>query len=747
MKLLRKIAPFAVAALMLGTTVAAADLSNWKASFPAPQTAIVVGANAAAQDVLGMGDIMAALGIAPGPQPSTPTAVKLETSAKKLNIGDNLDNALKTLTKEHLPFMLADGILKNKQGIEFRYTQQLKIEGNAIIDHTRVDDISEKPALYIINEEGQPLVTYSLIFTKGASDFIDKSITIMGKTYVVNSFDNSSLVLMGGQKTVTLKEDEEQTIEVKGKTYTVKVAIITSDGYVKLVINGETTDKLEEGDTYKLEDGTVIGIKEILTQEFAQGKRMVTFYIGAEKIEIVDGEEIKINDEEVEGVFGELTVGSGGELNRIDITYQPEEDVYIYKDNSFKDPAFGAFEIQLKGLETKNVQDIVIKTSGNDKVIVTVPTKHGNVNINAFYHNGSAFHLGKSADYPLVINENATNSSDFNKNTYFIVSKGDESYYMYVKNLKNSDRTVTLRDVLSGQDYVITYPQNSDEGEFTIGSLTVKVKLMTSGTPEGGIDAIDLNADGDYADADIPVITKYGAQVLFDLSNERVVLTEEEDEDNNQIQINVPLAWNNNRIEISQPTATGLDMEEIEDTDKYEDYTAYGTKVWYDSTGQGEVVLSYPDEQAVVAAYITETGVVLGEVGPAVSGSAYAAVDDCNTGLTCIDDVKNMNLIVIGGSAINRVAAELLGLQFPTYGSDAAWQEKTKVDGPGKAIVKLMDSPYAAGKYAMLVAGWEGIDTARATKALKEGTLRLEGKAVLLNTATSTVGVSTVLES
>ena len=52
-------------------------------------------------------------------------------------------------------------------------------------------------------------------------------------------------------------------------------------------------------------------------------------------------------------------------------------------------------------------------------------------------------------------------------------------------------------------------------------------------------------------------------------------------------------------------------------------------------------------------------------------------------------------------------------------------------------------TPYTTGKFAMLVAGWEGVDTARASKVLKEGTPALSGQKVLLNTATSTVTVIT----
>ncbi|MEM4153148.1 MAG: hypothetical protein QXK80_03505 [Candidatus Pacearchaeota archaeon] len=786
MKLLKKIAPLAVALLFAGTTVAAADLANWRASFPGADTAIVVGASSAAEDTLGAIDIAAALGITSGGEVSTPAAAKLEASGTKLNIGDSLNQPITTLTDEHLPNLLAGGTFRNKKGTDFKYTQQIALAGNAIVDYERYDDVSEKPGLYIFNEEDDDLLTYSLIFTKGASstvnsdlklaDFEDRDIKIMGKNYAlvegVGSGAAMTLTLLGGQVKMSLFEDQEaQTATLGGKQYKVKVFMIDSENRVKLEINDEKTDVLEEGDTYKLSDGTIIGIREIMRQEFGGGKRMVTFYLGAEKIEIYDDDvtdgaisdyEIKVNDEDVEGVFGgihmtektnagtadEFDSGDSWELNRIEFLYTPNDDVYIYKDHSFKDPALGSFEIQLKGLETKNVQDITIKTSSSDKLIVTVPIKQGNVDINAFYYDSgsSSFELGKDASRPLVLDEGTDDgSSDFEEDYYFIVTRADakdESYYMYVKDLKNfaaGGGTVTLRDVYSGQDYVLTYGSSDEERTFTIGSTTVSVNLVTAGTPEDGIDAIDLNADGNYGDTDIRVNTKYGGQVFFDLANEQVVLYEEEDEDGNSNEIYAGFIWDgtDNRIELTEPTDNlgYIDLQEIEDTDKYEDYSVWGTKVWYDSSGQGKVVLSYPDEQAIVSAYVTETGVTLGEAGGGgVPGSFLAVLD------TELSDVKNMNVIVIGGSGINRAAAELLGVSYPTYGSQEAWQKATNVDGPGKAIIKLMDSPWATGKMAMLVAGWEGVDTRRATKALREDTLKLQlvGKtSALLNTAST----------
>ena len=105
---------------------------------------------------------------------------------------------------------------------------------------------------------------------------------------------------------------------------------------------------------------------------------------------------------------------------------------------------------------------------------------------------------------------------------------------------------------------------------------------------------------------------------------------------------------------------------------------------------------------------------------------------------TQIDTVKDRNIISVGGSAVNRVSAKILGLTYPTYGGDQAWQDATGVTGEGQALIKVFDSPYATGKVAMIVAGWTGVDTQRAGKAIYKRVPKLEGQEMLLSTVTET---------
>jgi hypothetical protein len=127
------------------------------------------------------------------------------------------------------------------------------------------------------------------------------------------------------------------------------------------------------------------------------------------------------------------------------------------------------------------------------------------------------------------------------------------------------------------------------------------------------------------------------------------------------------------------------------------------------------VVLSVPSDRVYakvsVAGSVTETEVDTEAETPTV------VVKDAN-----VADVQDKNLIVVGGSCVNTVAAKLLESDTPLCGAD--FTAKTGV-GEGQALVKVFESPYNSEKVAVLVAGYSKADTDRAVNALTTGELDL----------------------
>jgi len=141
----------------------------------------------------------------------------------------------------------------------------------------------------------------------------------------------------------------------------------------------------------------------------------------------------------------------------------------------------------------------------------------------------------------------------------------------------------------------------------------------------------------------------------------------------------------------------------------------WGTVVTLDDTDsdQRKATLSYPDEQVYAQIYFAATDAVItpGSTGSgSVTELGSVTVKDSE-----VSSVSSKNLLVVGGSCINTVAAKVLGSDVALCG--AAFTEKAGV-GENQALLKVVTSPYSTTKVAMLVAGYEAADTTKAVKYL-----------------------------
>jgi len=146
---------------------------------------------------------------------------------------------------------------------------------------------------------------------------------------------------------------------------------------------------------------------------------------------------------------------------------------------------------------------------------------------------------------------------------------------------------------------------------------------------------------------------------------------------------------------------TDFDTETWDDTDFTGWLTNYGTYVWKDSgdSNQDFVGLSYGDGMMSADVTIGE-----GEVATSAEAGVMTVMD------TAVSTVAGKNLVVVGGSAINSVAAELLGGAY----SEAAFTSNTGV----AAGEFLIQSFARSGKTALLVAGYNAADTEKAVTYL-----------------------------
>ncbi len=198
------------------------------------------------------------------------------------------------------------------------------------------------------------------------------------------------------------------------------------------------------------------------------------------------------------------------------------------------------------------------------------------------------------------------------------------------------------------------------------------------------------------------------------------LLIDEEDKDGNLARgptINVTLGEtsSNSETTISDIVGEVPSFDEQGDTDVYRSfvYGALGSELLWDKSGSQYVLkIIYHGDESYGQVFISSPDTIITPGEGDASGQVLVVKD------SEISSVSGKNLVVVGGSCINTVAAKILGSTTPICTS--AFTEKTGVSA-GQYIIKTVESPYNAEKVAMLVAGYEAADTVNAVAKAVEG--------------------------
>jgi hypothetical protein len=129
-----------------------------------------------------------------------------------------------------------------------------------------------------------------------------------------------------------------------------------------------------------------------------------------------------------------------------------------------------------------------------------------------------------------------------------------------------------------------------------------------------------------------------------------------------------------------------------------------------DDSDQKTVTVSYPKSQVYANLFIGSSG------SSVTSGGSGGALGDVLVKDSEVSSVGSKNLIVVGGSCINSVAASLVG--GARCGS--SWTDATTV-GSGQFLIQSFSRD--GGKVALLVAGYEAADTVNAATFLRTQTV------------------------
>ncbi len=818
-KTVKKIAALGTGATMVGASIlgaSAVDLSEYPAPFVEDgkfNALIVVGDEAASSDVIGSVDVATSLQFASRVRKtvsgSGATSVSVEgdawrvgTSTKEYELSENgggteTIRSIQSFIDEEELGALSDQTFENDEG-SFDYEQFLHWDNptTTYVHYVENDDDVTDAFFYV--GSGDTIARYELDFKQSAEsdvtdssgdasttgaylwDFENEEITMLGRTFTIvqarrtgGTTNNAvKLTLMAGAVRDVLDEGESKTYTIDGTDYDVTLDFVGTST-AKLNVNGEVTDSLSEGSTEKLSDGTEVGIRDILAQDFAGGVRKVEFYLGAQKVVLhdtntavsTDGEKpLEVGSENIDDATVTIIGTDDNTTVRIDsihINSTADDDIYVGAGETVSqhmeepEALLEAWDIEYQGLADAETEMIRVKTNGDRKYELQFADGSGNeVDLPLLYASAaSSSKLGDNDD-DTIINENQTISDD----DYFVLcdeSQSDGERRTYAFRYRGSDKSsadnpvIKFQDLGSGQVIERSYSAAADaagaggtvfgsaDATIKVGGQTYNVHNVSSDLVADFDIAINLdassahsyNVSGGGAAGDVVCInTNAGAKIELSGAqtwnigagaNSLLVNVTTPDADDYDDLAPSSIAYTlstDSSTEVSAASAVGLTTITPQDEDDVEKFfTSLGTFVTFEtpSSAPETVDIEYPRTQRLPLLFVTagavETSVETTEEGDIVYYDTEAIEVGSAKLASEVSDVRAQHVILVGGPCANPAAADVMGTTSATCAE--GFEE-------GKGKLKLFE--HTNGNVALLVAGYSALDTRRSARVLAD---------------------------
>jgi len=748
----KKIASVIASTVMLSSTVALAAAANYPAPFVSSgvaDVAVVYGANAAQTDLVAATDITTNLNskLVVAGAATTMTggdSFKLEKTTNKFNLDEDLNDIYSTLDDEELSTVLASGVYWSDANEDFDYEQKIDL-GDAALGFWQDNDFNDQvPYIGFKLASGNHILNYTLDFTDAVDcgdfglvadtttpdDCETTDLSMLGRTYYIVKTESTAngvkLTLLDSANSATVTDGETSALTVGGASYDVGIVFVDSDEVI-LDVNGAQTNKLKEGDVFKVTgtEDLYIGVKSVLYNEKESGVSKVEISLGSGKIVLENKQEVEFNGEDVsditdpEAIVKAYITNTTTELNKIVLEWNMNDDAWIAPGTDLILPGFETIKLSMGGFIEPSTDVTSLETDSDDSITLSTTVSDGDVDFNILYSNATEFiGLGKDSDSLLATNHSNVLTLNSDNVEWFVAStiEGDEaeSFVLKVTNIDDgtdgTKNTTTIESQASGssQKLELDIGESDDLGDipitFTLNAaneITGVVRLTITGGDHPMFDTI-YTVDGlkiqlpvDTANAgDGAINITAAAPATFTMN-----FTEEtEDGDINQgSSFTVGLGLTDGETDIkSVPIAT----EETEDgSDIYEGYveSALATKTIFDTSGDKNTLdVEYHGEESYADVFVSESAAAVTAEG----GVTILPVTDAET-------TSAKNLIVVGGSCINTVAAGLLGGAL--CGAD--FEAATGV-GAGSFLIETFSR--TGGGVATLVAGYNAGDTTNA---------------------------------
>jgi len=786
-RIVKKIGAISTGAVFLGASLVgamAADLSTYPNPFvvSGASNSAVIAVSDNTFDTTAGGYVLSGLAgaITPTSGGATVTdvdgAYKLQKSGNKFNLNNTGYDIDTKLTKSELAVLLAKTTYVDDEGTntdETEYSQKLfftdrRANGEKTIqyiyDQNKED--SDRPMgdyIYLSKSSNVDAWTYEFnldnaVTVANAADVQSTKLELLGRTFTISG----ATVTNGNVTKLTLLAGDVTQIIATGDTVNgvTVVSVDATTGSAKCTIEyAGTTYTINDASTKTMPDGTIIGVTKVIASNKQATPDYCELNIGADKVELEDSKKVKVNGEYVEG--SEVTF-SGSNFDQFNVSFKPDDRVYMKIGDEYADPVFGAFKLIFGGIVETDMEDITITASG-DGVDITATNMDGDTTTwTAFYVNttGSSFiRAAGGTDSPMIYIEgdyvtNESLGSDIeglgDMDSYdirFLYSKDKRSHILKITDIDTRNNETDFLDETTGTSYVdqdftyngagTTFNNVMPQAfilNFTLGNGLDTAAAGDTTSNRAKIEFIDINDKGPlfYTENEgnltfnmlwnksVDEAQLYrqnvGPTAIYALEFTEVDSGVESDAvsgtDLRHLMINFTYDETDKEIDIAGVLSetfshgtTALKQKDGGETTVKAGKTAYGTYIEQltpTSSGTDTLLIQYPEEA-------TYAEIWMSPIGATVTTSTEAATGIDIKTASEITDISLYNAIVVGGPAANEIAANLLGLTYPAIAEASGL-------AAGEAVLKMVEN---GANTALLVFGWETDDTKRAAKVIE----------------------------
>ena len=747
----KKIASVLASAAMVFSTIGFAAATTYPAPFinnGAADVAIVYGSHPSAIDNAAVVNIqnslnskITAASVSGSATPEGGEFVKLEKASTKFQLGNGIIDVISSsVTDDDLEVLLADGTYTDDDNDDFEYTQKLTIANLSLTMFDDNDYKEDTPTVGFSVTSNTNVLNYTLDFNTEPlwADLPQTDIKIMGKDYFILSVTtNTTLNLLDSGVTSLVNEGEAVTVgdfEVSTQVFSSTQAILT--------INGERTNSLNVGETQKLAGtDTYVGIKNIFYVSKDTGISSVEFAIGSGKIELINAQDVQINDDSINGLTANFT-SSSEKLQKIVIQWNADDDLFVAEDSSITIPGFENVKMSYTGI-TYPAEELFTVQGGSSTYVQLndFPLKDSTEDINLLYGASGAFTgIGKDATNKLRTTNLSTITFDGDTDAYLVASYDDgsdaESYLIKTTSFSTENAvnrtTIQFREngawVNKKENAEPTDTVSLGNVQLTVGYIDKNAKTVVLNasastnfnrlySKEGLKVWLPWEVNG--TDAQVTSFTHGAINFTSNVSQHNATsfaLAFFEEDKNENIGdgkgFNTTLAWNaDSEAHVSDLVGESVTAAEVGDTNIFRTfmYSALATEFMWDqgsgSSEQDSIKVTYHGAESSANVFLTDISASTG--GTNTIGTPILDTE--------IAQASGKNLIVVGGSCVNTVAAELLKGSGAARFCGADW---TAATGLGADRFLIQTFARTDGNVATLIAGWGAVDTQNAATAL-----------------------------